>query len=95
MRRLAPLAFVGALGCADELSSARVGSDAFLPKPFATGQLVELLTRLLGLTWRAAAAIRLREQPPQALRAAIELTLRVHALGSLWVAAFALLRDRF
>jgi 1,4-dihydroxy-2-naphthoate octaprenyltransferase len=50
---------------------------------------------LLWLAWRAAAAIRLREQPPQALRAAIELTLRVHALGSLWVAAFALLRDRF
>lgn len=45
---------------------------------------------LLWLAWRASAAILSRESPPRALRAAIELTLRVHALGSLWVAGFAL-----
>lgn len=50
---------------------------------------------LLWSSWRASAAIRVQEDPPRALRAAIELTLRVHLLGSLWVAAFALARGRF
>ena len=40
----------------DAAAAAQAGSHDFLPKPFVTGQLLELLTRLLGLTWRAAPA---------------------------------------
>ena len=61
----------------DADAAAQAGSDAFLPKPFATGQLVELLTRLLGLTWRAAepesaGAASLAAEHLPALRAAAE-----------------------
>lgn len=47
MRRLAPLAFVGALGCADELSSARVGSDESSPD---VARELEALERVPGLS---------------------------------------------
>ena len=54
----------------------RRGAFDFLPKPFATGQLVELLTRLLGLTWRAAPAAAIGAD---ALTAELRASLRVAA----------------
>jgi len=36
----------------DAAAAAQAGSNDFLPKPFAESQLLELVTRLLGLAWR-------------------------------------------
>lgn len=44
------------------------------------------------LTWRAAAAITVPGESAAALRGAIELTLRTHAVGSLWIAAWIVAR---
>jgi len=41
----------------DAAAATAAGSDAFLPKPFTERQLLDQLTRLLGLKWRPAAAI--------------------------------------
>ena len=60
----------------DAAAAAQAGSHDFLPKPFATGQLVELLTRLLGLTWRAAPAAAIGAD---ALTAELRASLRVAA----------------
>ncbi len=40
----------------DATAAAAAGSNDFLPKPFTEAQLLEQLTRLLGLKWRAPAA---------------------------------------
>jgi 1,4-dihydroxy-2-naphthoate polyprenyltransferase len=48
---------------------------------------------LAALTWRGATAIEAPGESRQALRAAIELTLRTHALGSLWVAGWIIARS--
>jgi len=63
----------------DAAAAARAGSTDFLPKPFAGSQLVGLVSRLLGLTWRpatpqpaAAATAALAEHLAPGLRAAAE-----------------------
>lgn len=43
---------------------------------------------LAALAWSGAAAIRAPGESQRALRATIELTLRTHALGSLWIAGW-------
>ena len=48
---------------------------------------------LAAVTWRAAAAIAAPGDSAAALRSAIELTLRTHAAGSLWVAAWIVARS--
>jgi 1,4-dihydroxy-2-naphthoate octaprenyltransferase len=59
----------------------------------AVHPLVLLLpTVLAALAWRQSAAIRAPRESRPALRAAIELTLRTHALGSLWVAGWIVAR---
>jgi signal transduction histidine kinase/DNA-binding response OmpR family regulator len=48
----------------DAAAAAAAGTTEFLPKPFTEAQLLEQLTRLLGLTWReATAAVPGRDQP--------------------------------
>lgn len=59
----------------------------------AAHPLVLLLpTVLAALAWRQSAAICAPRELRPALRAAIELTLRTHALGSLWVAGWVVAR---
>jgi signal transduction histidine kinase/CheY-like chemotaxis protein/ligand-binding sensor domain-containing protein len=55
----------------DAAAAASAGSNDFLPKPFAEAQLLEQLTRLLGLKWRDHAAPEVETDqslPPDACR---------------------------
>ena len=65
----------------DAAAAAQAGSSDFLPKPFPDAQLIGLLTRLLGLTWRNTPTATPAEAVPEysVLRPEIVQRLRVAA----------------